>query len=40
MNRAERRQFVRDHRTGVFGYSRQQRGPAMTVVYLCGVGHG
>jgi nitroimidazol reductase NimA-like FMN-containing flavoprotein (pyridoxamine 5'-phosphate oxidase superfamily) len=33
MNREERRQFVRDHRTCVFGYSRQEHGPAMTVVY-------
>jgi len=33
MNREERRQFVRDHRTCVFGYNRQQHGPAMTVVY-------
>jgi PPOX class probable F420-dependent enzyme len=33
MNREERRQFVRDHRTCVFGYSRKEHGPAMTVVY-------
>jgi PPOX class probable F420-dependent enzyme len=33
MNREERRQFVRDHRTCVFGYNRQEHGPAMTVVY-------
>ena len=33
MNREERRQFVRDHRTCVFGYNRQKHGPAMTVVY-------
>jgi PPOX class probable F420-dependent enzyme len=33
MNQQERRQFVYDHRTCVFGYSRRQHGPAMTVVY-------
>ncbi len=33
MNREERRQFVHDHRTCIFGYSRKQHGPAMTVVY-------
>jgi len=33
MNREERRQFVREHRTCVFGYNRQEHGPAMTVVY-------
>jgi PPOX class probable F420-dependent enzyme len=33
MDRDQRRQFVRDHRTCVFGYSRQADGPAMTVVY-------
>jgi PPOX class probable F420-dependent enzyme len=33
MNRQERRQFVYDHRTCVFGYSRKDHGPAMTVVY-------
>jgi PPOX class probable F420-dependent enzyme len=33
MNREERRQFVRDHRTCVFGYNRREHGPAMTVVY-------
>jgi PPOX class probable F420-dependent enzyme len=33
MDREERRQFVRDHRTCVFGYGRQADGPAMTVVY-------
>jgi PPOX class probable F420-dependent enzyme len=30
---AERRQFVRDHRTCIFGYGRRDHGPAMTVVY-------
>lgn len=33
MNQEERRQFVRDHRTCVFGYARKADGPAMTVVY-------
>ena len=33
MNQEERRQFVRDHRTCVFGYARKEHGPAMTVVY-------
>ena len=33
MDQQQRRQFVRDHRTCVFGYSRREHGPAMTVVY-------
>jgi PPOX class probable F420-dependent enzyme len=33
MDRQQRRQFVRDHRTCIFGYGRQADGPAMTVVY-------
>jgi PPOX class probable F420-dependent enzyme len=33
MNREERRQFVRSHRTCIFGYNRREHGPAMTVVY-------
>jgi PPOX class probable F420-dependent enzyme len=33
VDREERRQFVRDHRTCVFGYGRKEHGPAMTVVY-------
>lgn len=33
MDREQRRQFVRDHRTCVFGYGRKAHGPAMTVVY-------
>ena len=33
MDRNERREFVRKHRTCVFGYNRQADGPAMTVVY-------
>ena len=30
---SERREFVRTHRTCVFGYARQKEGPAMSVVY-------
>jgi PPOX class probable F420-dependent enzyme len=33
MDRDERRQFVKDHRTCIFGYARKDAGPAMTVVY-------
>jgi PPOX class probable F420-dependent enzyme len=33
MNPEERRQFVRDHRTAIFGYPRKQDGPAMSIVY-------
>jgi hypothetical protein len=33
VDQAQRRQFVRDHRTCIFGYGRQEHGPAMTVVY-------
>lgn len=33
MNQEERRQFVRDHRTAVFGYQRKADGPAMSIVY-------
>jgi PPOX class probable F420-dependent enzyme len=33
MDRAERRDFVRKHRTCIFGYNRKDDGPAMTVVY-------
>jgi PPOX class probable F420-dependent enzyme len=33
MDREERRKFVRDHRTCIFGYNRKHDGPAMTVVY-------
>jgi PPOX class probable F420-dependent enzyme len=33
MNREERREFVYQHRTCVFGYPRRHDGPAMTVVY-------
>ena len=33
MDQQERREFVRSHRTCVFGYNRREDGPAMTVVY-------
>lgn len=33
MNARERQEFVRSHRTAVFGYARRDHGPAMTVVY-------
>ena len=33
MDRLERREFVRKHRTCIFGYNRRNDGPAMTVVY-------
>jgi PPOX class probable F420-dependent enzyme len=33
VDQEQRRQFVRDHRTCVFGYGRREHGPAMTVVY-------
>lgn len=33
MSPSERREFVRTHRTGVFGYRRHSDGPAMTIVY-------
>ena len=33
MDRNERREFVRKHRTCIFGYNREADGPAMTVVY-------
>jgi PPOX class probable F420-dependent enzyme len=33
MEADKRRQFVRDHRTCIFGYARREHGPAMTVVY-------
>jgi PPOX class probable F420-dependent enzyme len=29
----ERRQFVLDHRTAIFGYKRAEHGPAMSIVY-------
>ena len=33
MNAHERREFVRAHRTAIFGYGRRDHGPAMTAVY-------
>lgn len=33
MNPSERRDFVRSHRTAVFGYRRKAHGPAMSIVY-------
>ena len=33
MNRDERRDFVRNHRTAVFGYGRKHDGPAQSIVY-------
>lgn len=33
MTPAERRAFVRDHRTAIFGYNRVADGPAMSIVY-------
>lgn len=33
MNGQERRDFVRKHRTCVFGYPRKEHGPSMSVVY-------
>jgi PPOX class probable F420-dependent enzyme len=33
MNREERREFVRKHRTAVFGYNRKSDGPAQSIVY-------
>jgi Pyridoxamine 5'-phosphate oxidase len=33
MTPEERRQFVLDHRTAIFGYGRAQHGPAMSIVF-------
>ena len=33
MAQAQRRKFVREHRTAIFGYGRKDHGPAMTVLY-------
>jgi PPOX class probable F420-dependent enzyme len=33
MTPEQRRQFVRDHRTAIFGYNRANDGPAMSIVY-------
>jgi PPOX class probable F420-dependent enzyme len=40
VDQEQRRQFVRDHRTCIFGYGRQEHGPAMTVVYYVMDGDG
>jgi len=33
MDANERREFVKSHRTAVFGYQRKEHGPAMSIVY-------
>jgi general stress protein 26 len=33
MDPEQRRQFVFDHRTAIFGYNRARHGPAMSIVY-------
>jgi len=33
LNAEERREFVRSHRTAIFGYARKSDGPAMTALY-------
>src|SRR6202011_5592475 len=33
MTPEQRRQFVLDHRTAIFGYGRAEHGPAMSIVY-------
>jgi len=33
MNAEERRKFVENHRTAIFGYNRKNEGPSMSVVY-------
>ena len=33
MTQHERREFVRTHRTAIFGYGRRHDGPSMTVIY-------
>jgi len=33
MEASERREFVKSHRTAVFGYQRKAHGPAMSIVY-------
>lgn len=37
---SERREFVRSHRTCVFGYGRQNDGPAMSIVYYIPIDSG
>ncbi len=38
MNQAERREFVRAHRTAIFGYNRKHDGPSMSIVYYVSEG--
>ncbi len=38
MTPEERRQFVLDHRTGIFGYNRAKDGPAMSIVFYAASG--
>ncbi len=33
MDAGQRREFVREHRTAIFGYSRRHGGPAMSIVF-------
>ena len=33
MDSNQRREFVKSHRTAVFGYQRKAHGPAMSIVY-------
>ena len=33
MDREERKEFVRSHRTGVYGYNRNHDGPSMSIIY-------
>jgi len=40
MNREQRREFVRQHRTAVFGYNRKSDGPAQSIVYYVVDGDG
>jgi PPOX class probable F420-dependent enzyme len=35
MTPEQRRQFVRNHRTAIFGYNRAADGPAMSIVFYC-----
>src|SRR5437764_7875491 len=35
MTREQRKQFVFDHRTAIFGYNRAKDGPAMSIVFYC-----
>ncbi len=39
MTPEERRRFVVDHRTAIFGYSRAEHGPAMSIVYYVATPH-